>query len=119
MNIAPVAYPTTRDVTPVATDAPTEPDVVPTPGVPSDPARIIPMLLAVSPPRIAVMLGRCHCVSLIFCTVVRSPMARSDPAIAAIANGSIRFTAITGQPMTGAGAWTNCEGAMRISENGT
>ena len=34
MNSAPVASPTTREVTPVATDAPTEPDVVPSATVP-------------------------------------------------------------------------------------
>src|SRR5579863_3180111 len=92
-----------RDVTPAAADAPTEPDVVPIAGAPTRPDSIVASPLAASPPRITCMSGRCHLASLIFCTVVRSPMARSDDAIAATANGTIMLTAKTGQPRSDAG----------------
>jgi hypothetical protein len=52
---------------------------------------------------------------LIFCTVVRSPTARSEEATAAIANGSARLSAKVGQPELRNGNWTMLSAVTRIS----
>ena len=118
-NSTPVASPTTREVTPVATEAPIEPEVVLIAIVPSAPAIIVPNPLAVRPLRIMRMSGRCQRASLIFSTVVKSPMTRSDEAMAAMAKGSAMPAAKTGQPEPGCGKLIRLSAEKRISEVGT
>ena len=115
MNSAPVTWPTMRDVSPAAADRPIEPDVVPTAGAPRRPDSIVATPLAASPPRIEFISGRSHFASLMRCAVVKSPMARNDDAIAAMANGSIRLLAMVGQPKSETGKCTRWSARCSMS----
>src|SRR5690606_18287279 len=81
MQRAPVAYPTTRDVTPVAAESAMLPENVFSPTAPTSPAMAVPMPSATTPERIVVMSGRVHSGSLIFWQVVMSPSVRSAQTI--------------------------------------
>ena len=76
------------------------------------------MPLAVRPRRIDCMSGRCQLASLIFCTVLKSPIARSEVASAATAKGTAGRARRSASPRPAGAAAIRVDPA-RCSANGT